>query len=78
LANTVANIYYKILLLKKINYGPGYWPKYGEKNDFEPFENLVNFVNVYNKLKIDVKSIPEFIHGLREIDRHKGTQKRIY
>jgi hypothetical protein len=78
LANTIANLHYKIILLTKINYGPGYWPKIDDRINLDPFENLIYLKKLYNKLKIDVGSIAEFIQGLREIDRYNKPEEYIY
>jgi hypothetical protein len=64
--------------MTKIDYGPGWWLKISEKENDDPIANVVKFRNSYDKLKIDIKSIPGFLNGIREIDRYNKPEEYKY
>jgi len=66
LGNTIANIYYKFCLLTKIDYGPGWLPKYKEGEDEDVIENTIRYLQSYNNLKSDILSIPKFVDSLKQ------------
>jgi len=78
LANTIANIYYKLCLLTKVNIGAAAWfPKFSDLNE-DFVGNSVQFIKTYNKLKADLISIPDFVKCLREFDRNKEPELYNY
>jgi len=74
LGNTIANIYYKLCLLTKIDIRAASW--FPDKEDI--VNNCISFIKSYNKLKTDIISIPDFIKWLREIDRYNEPELYNY
>ncbi|MFZ5447865.1 MAG: hypothetical protein ACOZFS_04420 [Thermodesulfobacteriota bacterium] len=59
LANTIANMYYKLLLFAS--------DKISLSTSGDPIQLVIEYVKEYNRLKSDVLSIPEFVSNLREM-----------
>jgi hypothetical protein len=80
LANTVANVYYKYFdhavdVMKRAANNPGRIPK-EMKRETDMLEGLTSFVENTAIFESDFEAVPNFIEGLREIDKHE--QPNLY
>lgn len=80
LANTVANVYYRYFnyavdVMKQAANNPGWIPKQ-MKRETDMLSGLTSFLEDSARFKSDFEAAPEFIEGLREIDKHK--QPNLY
>lgn len=80
LANTVANVYYKCFdqafdVMKRASNNPGWIPK-EMKRETDMLKGLTSFVENSARFKSDFETVPNFIEGLREIDKHE--QPNLY
>jgi len=80
LANTVANVYYRYFdhsvdVMKRASNNPGWIPK-EMKRETDMLEGLTSFVENTARFESDFDAVPNFIEGLREID--KREQPNLY
>ena len=80
LANTLANVYYKYFdhavdVMKRAANNPGWIPK-EMKRETDMLEGLTSFVENTAIFESDFEAVPNFIEGLREIDKHE--QPNLY
>jgi hypothetical protein len=80
LANTVANVYYRYFnhavdVMKQAANNPGWIPKQ-MKREIDMLAGMTSFVEDTVRFKSDLEAVPEFIQGLRNID--KRSQPNLY